>query len=195
VTCEKLKDGEEWRPLALALVESGGSLVLARADAETDDLAERILAFIAANGPVSKNQIRRGVEGRAERIDAEREALRTRGVAEKTSQGWQVCPQPAGHAGAHPTRGRRRCVPHAAPLRRRGRRGHASRLGREAVSGTGEWRPTVTAAEQFAADARRGASCMTPARIHPDDLAAVIEGTARRRRSARTACDGHSPRG
>jgi len=123
--CEKLKDAAEWQPLPLHLVESGGSLVLARPDlarnTEPDDLERQVLSYVREHGPVSKRQIRGGIKGRAETIDAKLLTLAARRLVEQTGDGWQARPagpDTPGHAVSEAAGGG--VPPTTAPLRRRG---------------------------------------------------------------------------
>jgi hypothetical protein len=56
------------------------------------DLDQRVLAFVAAHGPVSKNGVRRGVKGRGVLIDQALRGLARDGRVQEVDGFWEACP-------------------------------------------------------------------------------------------------------
>jgi hypothetical protein len=105
LSCDKMKDGPEWPAFALALEPSASSLVLALrvgAVAPADDLAERVLAFVAEHGPCSQNDTEKGVTGKREAIREALQALARTGAITNDGVGWQVRPDGRGAPGRTP---------------------------------------------------------------------------------------------
>lgn len=115
LSCDKLKDAGEWDPIDLRLEESGESLVLSLIVEQLqlrDDLRERVLGYVRANGPASKRAIREAMKGRATKVDEALESLESAGSIVNTRQGWRPCPDVADTLG-HASEGAqgRECVP------------------------------------------------------------------------------------
>jgi hypothetical protein len=109
LTCSKLKDAEQWRPITLRLEpRQVGSCVLVRAQEpearaqQRDELAERVFAFVAENGPVSQRAVEREIGGRATFVRDALRALETAGRIVKTAGGWEVRPESGGRTGTQP---------------------------------------------------------------------------------------------
>jgi hypothetical protein len=120
LTCEKVKDAEEWRPITLRIEpQDGGSCVLSRV-AEPDAVAETrerlrgdVLALVHDQAPVSSRKVREGIGGRAGDVDDALEALRSGGLIRrengKKHGGWEPCPEERDTLGHTPLRHRRGC--------------------------------------------------------------------------------------
>lgn len=100
LTCHKLKDAEEWKPITLRLEpHTSGSCTLSRVgalDAEAEKWAHlkaEVLAYVKANAPVSGNSVRRGVTGAGKAISDALKEHEAEGVIEHTSAGYEVCPE------------------------------------------------------------------------------------------------------
>ncbi len=97
LACDKApKDGEAWPTMTLASRPVGDSLVLdlvpifsAAADAEKE-LRERILAFVAEHGPVSKNKVEQGVGGRRGRVRGVLEQMFIEGLIDRDQKGQTI---------------------------------------------------------------------------------------------------------
>ncbi|MEN3282086.1 MAG: hypothetical protein V7607_3226 [Solirubrobacteraceae bacterium] len=122
LSCDKLKDGAEWATLDLALEASASSCVLAlRVEAKSDDhLHQRVLAFVAEQGPVSQNRVEREITGRAADLREALRALQANDLIHKTDSGWRVRPTPPDAPGRTPHPAPGRAVRPEAPITPKG---------------------------------------------------------------------------
>ncbi|HWK30117.1 MAG TPA: AAA family ATPase [Solirubrobacter sp.] len=105
LACEDMKDAAEFEPIPLRLEPASDSCVISL-QLETvearDDLHDRVLDFIRADGPVSQNTIEKKVEGRATEIRRARVALADANLIHKPGRGWEVRPSDRDALGTHP---------------------------------------------------------------------------------------------
>ena len=96
VTCDYLRDAEEWSPLELTAVPASDSLVLEMLPRSTpeakDDLRDRVLGYIVEQEPISKNRLEKDVVGRAGAIRAAASELEKANLIHLTDDGWAVRP-------------------------------------------------------------------------------------------------------
>lgn len=90
LSCDKLKEAEEWAPLALSMKPICGSLVIARreddGEAEEDgDVETLVLSWVRDHGPASGTRVADGVRKRKRDVLAAIRALEEAGKVERTS--------------------------------------------------------------------------------------------------------------
>jgi hypothetical protein len=102
LSCDKAKDAAEWEQIPLQLDPAGGSCVLSlvvEKQEARDDLRDRVLAYVVANGPVGKKQIRADVTGGNPAIDAALLSLHNAHLISRSRNGYERCPDALGTPG------------------------------------------------------------------------------------------------
>jgi hypothetical protein len=99
LSCDKLKDAAEWRPIPLTLEIAQGSCVVQlrtivtdAGEEQTDDLQGRVLEYVREHQPASGNSVADGIKRRRKAVLDALKALQARGEVHRSSRGWQVVP-------------------------------------------------------------------------------------------------------